>query len=630
MTTQEVKRKLTAILSADVKGYSRLMGEDEVGTIQTLNAYKEVMAGLIQHHRGRVVDAPGDNVLAEFVSVVDAVQCAVEIQKELKTRNAELPENRRMEFRIGINLGDVVEEEGKIYGDGVNIAARLESLSEAGSLCISGTAYDHVKNKFSLGYEYLGKQSVKNIIEPVRVYRVLMKPGTLASTMTRWKRKGLKYWKEAPTVLKVAVALVAVANGTWQLYPRLFHPAIKVPSKVKMAFPLPKKPSIAVMPFVNMSDDPKQEYFSDGISNDIMTDLSKFKELLVIASNTVFTYKKKTVRVKEVGQELDVRYVLEGSVQKRNNKVRINAQLIFAATGQNLWAERYDRDLRDLFKVQEEIVRAIVTTLAVKIDEAERKREKEKNTESLEAYDYQLRGREFLRLRTRSGRTEARRMFEKALELDPNYPSAYVGLAQCYLQDFYYGWAEFPDKALQQAQDFAEKALSIDASNEQGYVVLGIVYARRGQYDIAMDQLNRALELNPNDALSQGRLGDILLFSGRTDDAIRFLESNLRLDPFYVLERPVILGLAYYLKGRYEDAAKVLEQGVNRRPDIPDSHIVLAATYAQMGRMEDASREAALIARLDPFFDLKSYGTAFKNPADRNAILKGLRKAGLK
>ena len=630
MTTQEIKRKLTAILIADVKGYSRLMGEDELGTLRTLNSYKEAMVNLIQQHHGRVVDAPGDNLLAEFASVVDAVQCAVEIQEELETRNAELPKDRWMEFRIGINLGDVVEEEGKIYGDGVNIAARLESLSEAGGICISGTAYDHVKNKLSLGYKYLGKQSVKNIIEPVRVYRVLMKPGTLASTLSRWKRKGLKYWKKAPTVLKIIVALVAVANGIWQIYPRLFHPTVKVVSKEKMAFPLSDRPSIAVMPFVNMSGDRKQEYFSDGISNDIMTDLSKFKELLVIASTTVFTYKGKAVRVKEIGQELGVRYVLEGSVQRRKDEVRINVQLIFATTGQNLWAERYDRDLKDLFEVQEEIVKAIVRTLAVKIDEAERKRQKQKNTESLEAYDYQLRGREFLRLRTRSGRTEARRMFEKALELDPNYPSAYVGLAQSYVQDFSFGWAEFPDKALQQAQEFAEKALSIDASNEEGYVVLGIVYARRGQYDVAMDQLNRALELNPNDALSRGQLGEILLFSGKTEDAIRFLETLMRLDPFYALEAPVYLGLAYYLKGRYEDAIKVLEQGVSRRPNSSNSHIALAATYAQMGRIKDASREVALIPRLDPFFDLESYGTAFKKPADRNAILEGLRKAGLK
>jgi adenylate cyclase len=506
----------------------------------------------------------------------------------------------------------------------------MEGLAEGGGICISGTVYDQVKDKLTLRYDYLGKQKIKNIAQPMRAYRVLTEPLTSAARLNAWKRRGLDSWKRIHPVFKILIALVAAGNAVWQVYPRFSKSPFYLTPKEKIAYSLSRKPSIAVLPFVNMSDDPKQEYFSDGISNDIMTDLSRFKELLVIASNTVFTYKGKPVSVKEIGQELGVRYVVEGSVQKRKDEVRINAQLIFATTGQNLWAERYDRDLKDLFEVQEEIVKAIVRTLAVKIDEAERKRAKQKNTESLEAYDYQLRGREFLRLRTRSGRTEARRMFEKALELDPNYSSAYVGLAQSYLRDFSFGWAEFPDKALQQAQDFAEKALSIDASNEEGYVVLGNVYSRRGQYDIAMDQLNRALELNPNDALSLDQLGRILLFSGRTDDAIRFLESDVRLDPFFALQMPFHLGLAYYLKGRYEDAVKVLEQGVSRRPDITDSHVALAATYAQMGRIEDASREVALIPRLDPFFDLGSYGTAFKNPADRNAILKGLRKAGLK
>ncbi len=627
MATEKFKRKLTAILSADVKGYSRLMGEDEEGTIRTLNAYKEAMTSFIQHHRGRVVDTAGDSVLAEFASVVDAVQCAVEIQKELTTRNAELSEKRRMEFRIGINLGDVVEEGDTIYGDGVNIASRMESLAQAGGVCISGTVYEHIKNKLALGYEYAGEQRVKNIAERVRVYRVLMEREA-GGKFFHEERMKPPQWRRVTFV--AAIAAMMVVGGLWirHFYSRPVQP--KAFSGEKAGFYVPDRPSIAVLPFANLSADPQQEYFSDGISNDIMTDLSKFKELLVIASNTVFTYKGKPVNVKEIGQELGVRYVLEGSVQKRNDKVRINAQLISTTTGQDLWAERYDRDLKDLFEVQEEIVRAIVRTLAVKIDEAERQRQKQKNTESLEAYDYQLRGREFLRLRTRPGKTEARRMFEKALELDPNYPSAYVGLAQSYLWDFYYGWAEFPDKALQQAQDFAEKALSTDASNAEGYVVLGIVYAHRGQYDIAMDQLNRALALNPNDALSRRQLGEILLFSGRTEDAIRFLETLVPLDPLYALATPVHLGLAYYLKGRYEDAIKVLEQGVSRRPDFSQSHIVLAAAYAQMGRMEDASREVALIPQLDPFFDLESYGTAFKNPADRDAILEGLRKAGLK
>src|SRR4030043_71815 len=313
MITQEVKRKLAAILSTDAKGYSRLIGEDEEGTIRTLNTYKEVMSNLIQQQRGRVVDAPGDNVLAEFGSVVDAVRCAVDIQKELKTRNAELPENRRMEFRIGVNLGDVVEDGEQILGDGVNIAARLESLSDGGGICISGTAFDQVENKLSLGYEYLGEQSVKNIARPVRVYRVLMEPGAVARRFS------------------------------------------EVASKEKLTFPLPDKPSIAVLPFTNMSSEKELEYFSDGLAEGIINGLSKSDNIFVIARNSTFTYKGKPVKVKQVAEEVGVRYVVEGSVQQERNRVRITAQLIDALTGRHLFSERYDRDLKDILNLQDAI-----------------------------------------------------------------------------------------------------------------------------------------------------------------------------------------------------------------------------------------------------------------------------------
>ena len=381
LMTEKIRRKLTAILSADVKGYSRLMGEDEVGTIHTLNAYKEAMTNLIQQHHGRVVDATGDNLLAEFASVVEAVQCAVEIQKELKTRNADLPENRRMEFRIGVNLGDVVEEKDKIFGDGVNIAARLESLSQPGSICISGTAYDQVKNKLTLGYAYHGKQTVKNVSEPIRVYQVLMEPKAL-SAMSRWKRVGLNYWKRIHPVFKVLIALLAVANVVWQFYPHLrpSRPPVEEVSKEKMALSLPDKPSIAVLPFVNMSGDPKQEFFSDGITEDIITALSKVPMLFVIARNSTFTYKGKPVKVKQISEELGVQYVLEGSVQTSANRVRITAQLIDALTGHHIWAERYDRDLKDIFALQDEVTSNILKAMQVKITEGEQALHRDKGT----------------------------------------------------------------------------------------------------------------------------------------------------------------------------------------------------------------------------------------------------------
>ena len=333
MNTEEVKRKLSAILSADVEGYSRLMGDDERATVETITAYRAIMTDLIQGHHGRVVDAKGDNVLAEFSSVVDAIQCAVEIQKELKVKNADLPDNRRMEFRIGVNLGDVIEKGDTIYGDGVNIAARLESLAEGGGICISGTAFDQIGKKVPLGYKYLGEQTVKNIERPIRAYKVLFEPEAVGKVIGESRRLKMWHW----TAIFGLIVLIVVA-GTLTFLEFYVRPDVAPASVEKMAYPLPDKPSIAVLPFVNMSGDPKQEFFSDGLTENIITALSKIPRLFVIARNSTFTYKGKPVKVKQVSEELGVRYVLEGSVQKSGDRVRITAQLIDALTGHHLWA----------------------------------------------------------------------------------------------------------------------------------------------------------------------------------------------------------------------------------------------------------------------------------------------------
>ncbi len=367
MITEGVKRKLTAILSADVKGYSRLMGEDEDATVRTLTAYRTIMVTLIQKHQGRVVDSPGDNLLAEFSSVLDAVRCAVEIQEELRDRNTELPENRKMEFRIGINLGDIIEEGGRIYGDGVNIAARMEGLAEGGGICISGTVYEHVKNKLAMGFDYLGRRNIKNITEPVQVYRVWMEAGPTTTGVSKEGRAGLMHLQRVAMAVAAVLLLGTAVVAIWNFYLRPAPRPVEVASREKMAFPLPDKPSIAVLPFVNMSGDPDQEYFSDGLTEDLITDLSKTPDFFVIARNLVFPYKGKAVRLQQVSRELGVRYVLEGSVRKAGNKVRITAQFVDAITGGHLWAERYDRDLKDVFAVQDEIVQKIVTSLQGKI-----------------------------------------------------------------------------------------------------------------------------------------------------------------------------------------------------------------------------------------------------------------------
>jgi adenylate cyclase len=625
MAEDQVKRKLTAIFSADVKGYSRLMSADDAATVRTLTEYREVMAGLISSHRGRVVDSPGDNLLAEFVSVVDAVQCAVEVQKEFKVRNKELPEDRRMEFRIGINLGDVIHDGERIYGDGVNIAARIEGLAVAGGICISRNAYEQIENKLALECEYLGEHRVKNISKPIEVYRVGLEP--FKASIERKPRVNL--------LQKIAIAVVGsmmLMAGAFMIW-KHWQPSSSTPADVgyeeKLAFPLPDKPSIAVLPFQNLSGDEEQEYFSDGITNDIITDLSKFNQLFVIASNTVFTYKGKPVKVKKVSQELGVRYVLEGSVQKAADKVRVNVQLIEGTTGHHLWAERYDWDLKDLFALQDEIIQTIVRTLAVKISEAERTRVMGKNRASLEAYDYLLRGWHHYDRRTRSANSQARQMFNKAIELDSRYSAAYVALGVNYFQAVSYGWTEFPDQMLQRVYDLAQKALALEEANGSAHRLLGAVYLRWAQYDLAASELRRAIELNPNDAMSYGALGSVMLYSGRTEEAIQSMETEMRFNPHLGPGDFMELGLAYYLKGRYEDSIRILERGVGQKPDFVGHHIGLAAAYAQAGRFLEAQEAAATVLRLSPFFETESYGSAFRNPADRAALVEGLRKAGL-
>jgi adenylate cyclase len=630
MTSEKLsifKRKLTAIFSADVKGYSRLMGQDEDTTVRTLKAYRELLANLIKKHNGRVIDSPGDNLLAEFGSVVDAVRCAVEIQEEIKERNADLPENRRMEFRIGVNLGDVIEDENRIYGDGVNIAARVEGLADGGGICISGSVYKQVKNKLTLGYEYLGEHTVKNIAEPINVYRVLIEPEAVGKVIGE-KRARLK-GRQRAVVAIIAMLVAAAAVVVWNFYWRSAPSKEKTASVAKTTIPLTDRASIAVLPFKNLSGDPEQEYFSDGITNDIITDLSKFRRLLVIASNTVFTYKGKVVKVKEVGQELEVRYVLEGSVQKLSNKVRINAQLIDATTGHHLWAERYERDINDLFTVQDEIVQTIVATLAIKVDAAERARAMRKDTDNLEAYDYVLRGKEFLLSGTRSTNIKAKEMFKKAIEQDSRYAAAYVGLGRSYYLSAINGWTEFPQQAIEKSLGFGQKALSMGEPDSFTHALIGSGYLRLGKYDLAISELKRAIELNPNDALSHLRLGTVMLYAGRTEEAIELLQTGLRFDP-YSGYHVWHLGLAYYLKGKYEDAIRTAEQGVGIYPNNAWIHLGLAAAYAQAGRSEEAERSAEMAMKLHPFFEVESSFTLFRNPADRNKILEGLRKAGLK
>jgi len=482
MPQEGFKRKLTAILSADVKGYSRLMDDDEEATVRTLTSYRTAITDLVQQFRGRVVDSPGDNLLAEFTSVVDAVNCAVEIQRELAERNAKLPYNRKMEFRIGVNLGDVIEEEGRIYGDGVNIAARVESLAEAGGICISGTAYDHVENKLGLEYKNLGEQKVKNIAKPIRVYRIRIEA-------------------EAPDP--------------------------QVSRKLK----LPDKPSIVVLPFINMSDDPKQEYFSDGMAEDLMTDLSKISGLLVISRNSAFAYKGKSIESKQIAEKLGVRYLLEGSVRKAGEQVRINAQLIDATTDHHLWAERYDGKMDNIFVLQDKITQKIVAALAVKLAKEEQEHLASRETSNIAAYDAFLKGMDYLNRHDRTAK--ALSYFEKAIKLDPNYGRAYAGLARAYEDASYFDLFSRFGLSFQETRLWMRHYLQLAMKNPTSFAsVLNamIIYLER-RYEEAIAEIRRAITIDPNNAQSNWNMSRALTAGGRPEEAIEYAKIALRIDP---------------------------------------------------------------------------------------------------
>ena len=620
MTEEGYKRKLTAILSADVEGYSRLMGEDEDATIRTLTTYRELMATLIQKHRGRVVDSPGDNLLAEFLSVVDAVRCAVEIQEELRVRNAEFPENRRMQFRIGINLGDVVQEEERIYGDGINIAARVEGLAEGGGICISGTVYDSIKNKLSLSYESLGEHTVKNITEPVRVYRMRVGPEAAVKPRPR-------YWHKAALA---ALVVLIVAAGAWAIWNFYFRPPPIEPASVeKMAFPLPEKPSIAVLPFTNMSDDPKQEYFSDGITEEIITALSKTPKMLVIARNSTFTYKGKAVKVNQVAEELGVRYVLEGSVRKAGDRVRITAQLIDALTGPHLWAERYDRDLKDIFSLQDEITIKIIGALQVSLTDGEIAQVTAKGTQNLEAYLKVLQAQKAFFTVTKEGIAETRRLCEEAISLDPEYAVAYGFVGTTHWMEVLLGASKSPKKSLKLAFKFLEKTKAMNDSLPISQ--LGYLYFMTRQYDKGIAECERALALAPNSGKAHIWMALVLYLSGRHDEAVRHAEQALRLDPLGPAWYLRTLGTAYSWVGRYEEAIAAYKKSLQRAPNDLFTHLSLTAAYTWAGRLEDARAQVDEVVRINPKYCLEKAAkvASYKNQADRERYLDALRKAGL-
>jgi len=629
MPTQGFKRKLAAILHADVKGYSRLLGEDEEATVSTLTAYREVTGVLIQKHRGRVVHGSGDSLLADFSSVVDAVQCAVEIQKELKSRNAELPEDHKVEFRIGINLGDVIDEGEDLHGDGVNIAARVEALAENGGICITRPAYDQVKNKLLLGYEYLGEHSVKNIAEPVRVYRVLMKPEDAGKVIGEKKMPPKQRWKLFLAAV-VFVIVGAIAVTLWNRYSG--PPSVEIASVERMAFPLPDKPSVAVLPFVNMSSDPKQEYFSDGLTEEIISSLSKVSKLFVIARNSTFTYKGKLVKIKQVAEELGVRYVLEGSVRKAGDRVRITAQLIDALNGQHLWTERYDRNLSDIFAVQDEITKNIITAMQVKLTDGEQARVAAKGTNNLDVFLKCLQANEYINRVNMESVALGKQLAEEVIALEPEYAWGYYTLGKAHLVEVWVGVSKSSKQSITRAMELFQKALVLDETCAEAHGRIGFLYSMTGQHDKGVAEAEQAVALNPNSALAHLMLGKTLIFAGRWEESIPEYKQAIRLDPIPPNIYYYSLGLSYCYTGQYDEAILWCEKAVRREPDSLVARIMMTVVYSLSGREEEARAEGAQVLRIQPKFSLEKFEkkVTYKNPDDKERFIGALRKAGLK
>lgn len=620
-----VKRKLAAILSADVKGYSRLMAADEEATLRTLNAYRLKMDALIADRDGRVVGTAGDSVLAEFPSAVEAARCAVEIQEELAARNAELPADRRLEFRIGINLGDVMVEGDDLFGDGVNVAARLQALAEPGGIYVSGGIYDQIKGKLPFGTDFLGEQRVKNIAEPVRVYRLRPDRAGIRSGTSRPRRRWL-------AIAAGAGLLVAMAAGIASYLG--LRPALGPSEEDQTSdLPLPDRPSIAVLPFDNLSDNPEEEYFADGLTDDLITDLSQISGLFIIARDSAFTYKDQPVEVRDVGRELGVRYVLEGSVRRGGNKVRINAQLIDTHTGNHLWAERYDRDYADIFALQDEVIGEIVAALAVELTETEQTQLARLPTRNLEAYDYYLRAEQRVYGGDAASLAGALSLYDRAIALDAEFAEAYAGYARTAVDVWQFDYSNVLSGAVARkgAYEAAGRALELNSDLGRAYSVLGVLQVVDGAYDEAIRSMQRAVTLDANSAEAYANLALVLTYAGQPGEALSAMETALRLNPKAPQYVHDLHAWVLFMNRRYEEALAELEAD----RDGPRSYFArdtLAMASAQLGRLDEARTAVEAIFELSPNLNVEYFRVLyahFRREEDLAHSLDALRKAGL-
>ncbi len=592
---EEVHRKLAAILSADVVGYSRLMAEDEAATVRTLAAYREEISLLVRQHRGRVVDFSGDNFLAEFSTATNAVSCAVEIQGILTVRNASLPADRKMEFRIGVHLGEVRTEGERIYGDGVNIAARLEKLAEPGGVCLSAAVHEQVRNKLQIGFIDLGEQALKNIPDRVRVYRI--PPPSARESASRARRP-----RPLRTALAAAGALLLLfAAGLWTTWPRPLGLILDWTGAGAPPVnpPLPDKPSLVVLPFENMSGDPEQAYFADGITEDLITDLSRSPGLFVIARNSAFTYKGRAVNVEEVGRELGVRYLVEGSVRKDSDRIRVTAQLIDATSGFHIWSERYDRALADLFSLQSELAEQIMGAVGSEILAAEIERIRRRPTESLTAHDLVMRALHHYDQFTRKHHARARQLLERAIELDPEYAVAHALLSGIDITAFSNLWSLDPT-LLDRALEHAERALAVDASSPHALVHKALVLIFLGRATEARAYAERAVGLDPNWDVPHTILAFARIQSGDPLGALRSTSRALRRNPKLPSADLLAIAMTNARAGRAEVAQELFERIRATNPDLIAPRLQLVAMYDSQGRHEEARTLVREILRINP------------------------------
>ena len=589
MAEQRVQRRLAAILAADVVGYSRLMGVDETGTLERLKALRrDIFDPAISAHSGRMVKLMGDGALVEFASAVDAVTCAIEIQRSIREHGIDVAEDERIQFRIGINVGDIIVEGDDIYGDGVNVAARIEGLAEPGGIYISRAAAEHVRDKVPFQIENRGEQIVKNIARPIEVFCVLIDDGKA----TGISAEDSAIRPQPPTV--------------------------------------PDKSSIAVLAFNNMSDDAEQEYFSDGISEDIITDLSKLSELHVIARNSSFVYKDRAVSIPDVARELGVRYVLEGSVRKAGNRVRVTAQLIDSTTGGHTWADRFDRDLTDIFAVQDELTREIVSALKVELTNDDQDRLSHRRTVDVEAYNLFLRGREQTWLHTRSGNLQARELLGGAIAIDSGYAAAHARIAFSHVNDYVNGWADDPEHSLQTGLRIARQAVEMDDEESQARFAMSVACLWSRDLDQALVESLRCLELEPNSAEGHLATAHAQIFSGDATAAVETMDAYMRLDPHFPDIVLQFLAEAQISLGQFELAREALEHRIRRNPESETAHTLLASCLGNLGRLDEGRAAWARTLELNPDFTIERRRRIlpFKNPADFERRLEGLRKIG--